>query len=405
MAVKLDLAQQILLKEAILMPKEQIKLAECNRRVLAETIIAGSNFPPFNRSPLDGYALIAGEVKSATADRPVKLKVVDNIPAGSTSNVVIEPGTAARIMTGAPVPAGATGVVRLEDTSVAGDTVAIFAGLGVDKNICHCGEEIRRSEQVISVGSVINFGSMGVLALLGYAKPWVYKKPRVFLLATGSEVIGVDDQLAPGLIRNSNSYMLAAQVEEAGAQPVFGGIARDSVAEILDKITAADDCDMVVTTGGASVGDYDLIGEVYKQLGINLLFERVGMKPGMPVLAGLKDGKLFIGLSGNPAAAVNAFEQLVRPLLLKMGGHSKLWRVKVQAVLTAAFGKSSGTVRFVWARCYSQPTGFVVEPLALQGNGMQKSVLIANALIIIPENSPPLDKGSEVEVMLLGELA
>jgi len=404
LAVKLEVAKDILLKAAAVMPKEQVELRACHKRVLAEKVIAATDFPPFDRSPLDGYALIAAEVSQATMDKPVKLKVVANIPAGTTSEVAIGPGTAARIMTGAPLPPGATGVVRLEDTAADGDEVAIFAGAGADKNICSQGEEIRRSEEVIKPGTVINFGAMGVLALLGYARPWVYKKPQVFFLATGSEVIDVESPLVPGHIRNSNSYMLAAQAQSAGAEPVLGGIAQDSISEIAAKIETATGYDLVVTTGGASVGDYDLIGAVYQKLGIEVLFERVGMKPGMPVVAGIKNGKLYIGLSGNPAAAANAFEQLVRPLLLKMGGNNFLERTKARAVLTAPFGKSSGTVRFVWARIKSQSEGLTAEPLSLQGNGMQKSALVANALIVIPENSPPLAVGSEVEVILLGEL-
>jgi molybdopterin molybdotransferase len=178
--------------------------------------------------------------------------------------------------------------------------------------------------------------------------------------------------------------MLAAQVREAGAEPVMFGIARDEVAVIAARVTEAAGCDLVVTTGGVSAGDYDLMAEVYRELGIEIMFERVGIKPGMPVLAGRKDGKLFIGLSGNPAAASVAFEQLVRPLLLKMGGRTGLKRPHAKAVLTAPFAKSSGAKRFVWARCRLVNGGLTVEPLPLQGNGMLKSAVTANALIVIP---------------------
>ncbi|MBP2645953.1 MAG: moeA [Firmicutes bacterium] len=405
MAIKLEVAREILINQAGPVVKEQIDLWECHQRVLAETVVAGTDFPPFDRSPLDGYALIAEEVFSATADRPVRLKVVDNIPAGSTPDKTIESGCAARIMTGAPLPDGATGVVRLEDTLTEEDEVVILAGVGVEKNICRCGEEIRTGETIVAAGSVINAGAMGVLALLGYARPWVYKKPRVFLLATGSEIVDVENPLTTlGHIRNSNSYMLAAQVREAGAEPVFGGRAKDQVSEIINKIQEADDCDVVVTTGGASVGDYDLIGKVYNTLGISVLFERVGMKPGMPVVAGVKKNKVYIGLSGNPAAAANAFEQLARPLLQKMGGQSQWSRPKTRAILSTAYIKSSGPVRFVWARLFSDRGKLFVQPLAHQGNGMQKSALWANSLIVIPEKSPPLEAGSEVEVLLLGPI-
>ncbi|HWQ61555.1 MAG TPA: molybdopterin molybdotransferase MoeA, partial [Negativicutes bacterium] len=343
-------------------------------------------------------------VEAAAAESPVLLTVVDDIPAGSLPRAEVRTGTAAKIMTGAPVPPGATGVVRRGDAREEDGRVAIFAGAGVAANICRRGEEIAAGEKVIAAGTVVNAGVMGLLALLGVARPRVFKRPRVALLATGSEVVPVDGPLAAGAIRNSNSFMLAAQVREAGAEPIMFGIARDEVATIAARLAAAAVCDLIVTTGGVSAGDYDLLAAVYKELGIAIMFDRVGIKPGMPVLAGHKDGKLYVGLSGNPAAASVAFEQLTRPLLLKMGGRSELHRPLVKAVLTAPFAKSSEATRFVWARCRPADGGLTVEPLPLQGNGMLKSAVTANALIAIPAGSPPLAAGSPVEVFLLADL-
>ncbi len=404
MALPLEMAREMLLGAARPMAAEEIDLADCWQRVLAAAVAADGDFPPFDRSPLDGYALKAAEVAAAAPDSPVVLTVIDDIPAGSVPRAEVRPGTAARIMTGAPVPPGATGVVRREDAREEVGRVAIFAGAGVAANICRRGEELAAGEQVIAAGTVANAGVMGLLALLGVARPRVFKRPRVALLATGSEVAPVDGPLAAGSIRNSNSYMLAAQVREAGAEPIMFGIARDEVAAIAARVAAAAVCDLVVTTGGVSAGDYDLLADVYKEMGITIMFERVGIKPGMPVLAGQKDGKLFIGLSGNPAAASVAFEQLVRPLLLKMGGRSELHRPMAKAVLTVPFAKSSGATRFVWARCRPGDGGLSVEPLPLQGNGMLKSAVTANALIAIPAGSPPLAAGSTVEVYLLADL-
>jgi molybdopterin molybdotransferase len=403
-AVPLEMAQEMLLACARTMAAEEVALADCWRRVLAEPVVADADFPPFDRSPLDGYALVAAEAEGATRQSPVLLMVVDDIPAGSVPHVDLRPGEAARIMTGAPVPAGATGVVRREDTSEEGGRVAIYDAGGAAGNICLRGEEIAVGEQVAAAGTVVNAGVMGLLALLGVARPLVFKRPQVALLATGSEVAPVDAPLAPGAIRNSNSYMLAAQVREAGAKPMLLGIARDEVAAIAARLREAAACDLVVTTGGVSAGDYDLLADVYRELDIEVMFERVGMKPGMPVLAGRKDGRLYIGLSGNPAAAAVAFEQLVRPLLLKMGGRGDLWRPRAEAVLTAPFAKSSGATRFVWARFRHADGGLTVEPLRLQGNGMLKSAATANALIVIPAGSPPLAAGSTVEVRLLADL-
>ncbi len=404
MAVSLDMAQDKLLKAVRALAAEEVALADCWRRVLADEVVADADFPPFDRSPLDGYALIAADVAEAVPERPVVLEVVDDIPAGSVPRVAVRPGTAAKIMTGAPVPEGATGVVRREDVREEEGRATVFAGAGVAANLCRRGEEIAAGEKVIAAGTVVNAGVMGLLALLGVSRPRVFKRPRVALLATGSEVTDIEAPLPPGAIRNSNSYMLAAQVRDAGAEPIMFGIARDEVAVITSRLSAAAACDLIVTTGGVSAGDYDLLADVYRELGINVMFERVGIKPGMPVLAGHKDGKLYVGLSGNPAAASVAFEQIVRPALLKMAGRSDWWRPRAKALLTAPFTKTSGATRFVWASCRPANGGLTVEPMPLQGNGMLKSAVTANAMIVIPAGSPPLAAGSTVEVCLLADL-
>lgn len=404
MAVSLDMAQDKLLKAVRALAAEEVALADCWRRVLADPVVADADFPPFDRSPLDGYALIAADVAEAAPERPVVLEVVDDIPAGSVPRVAVQPGTAAKIMTGAPVPEGATGVVRREDVREEEGRATVFAGAGAAGNLCRRGEEIAAGEKVIAAGTVVNAGVMGLLALLGVSRPRMFKRPRVALLATGSEVTDIEAPLPPGAIRNSNSYMLAAQVRDAGAEPIMFGIARDEVAVIISRLSAAAACDMIVTTGGVSAGDYDLLADVYREMGVSVLFERVGIKPGMPVLAGHKDGKLYVGLSGNPAAASVAFEQIVRPVLLKMGGRSEWWRPRAKALLTAPFTKTSGATRFVWASCRPANGGLTVEPLPLQGNGMLKSAVTANALIVIPAGSPPLAAGSTVEVCLLADL-
>ncbi|MBP2637145.1 MAG: moeA 1 [Firmicutes bacterium] len=403
MSVKLEIAQEILLNLVTVMPTERVALHECWRRILGETVISDMDFPPFDRSPLDGYALIAEEVGTATAESPVTLEQIDYIPAGGNPSKAINAGTASRIMTGAPIPQAATGVVRLEDCSVQGNQVHILDGRGAEKNICRRGEDLSQGEEVVKPGTIINAGVMGMLAVLGKSRPCVFCKPRVALIATGSEIVPVDFPLTPGKIRNSNSYMLSAQVAEAGGETVLVGNVSDNLDEIAHLLENASDCDVVITTGGASVGDYDLIGEVYKKLGITLLFDRVSIKPGMPVLAGTRDGKLYIGLSGNPAAAAISFEQLVRPVLMKMAGRKIWWRPRVKGILASPFKKKTGAKRFVWARCWQAGTDILVEPSGGQGNGMLKSAMAANSLIVIPENSPPLAVGTEVEIILLAD--
>ena len=401
MSIHLEDAQSALLNRVGVMPEEKIDLAEAWQRVSARAVVSYNDFPPFDRSPLDGYAVVADEVVNATADNPVTLCEVGNVPAGSVSEEPVRRGTACRIMTGAPMPQGATGVVRLEDTEVTSGRVQIFSGVGAKKNICFRGEEIVTGAEVLSPGELINMGAMGMLALVGDARPTVYARPRVAIISTGSELVSVEEELSPGKIRNSNSYMIAAQVRAAGGEPVICGATKDDVDEIIAKVNSCKPYDMCVTTGGASVGDHDLIEEVWRKIGVDVLFTRVSMKPGMPVVAGLRAGVPHIGLSGNPAAAAMAFEQLLRPVVLKMCGRKDLWRPRVRAKLSSDFCKKGGSIRFVWANFWQGSDGLLAEPLSLQGNGMLSSAITANAIIVVPPDSPPLAKGSEVEVMLL----
>jgi molybdopterin molybdotransferase len=401
MSIGLEEAQRMLLDLAQPMPAEEVQLAASCGRILARPLIATSDFPPFNRSPLDGYALLAVEVEDATPEQPVVLRQIANIPAGSITTEVVRSGTACRIMTGAPLPPGATGIVRLEDTCLLNGTVHILAGYGAAENICWRGEEIVAGEELVADGTKIGSGTMGMMAVFGEAAPLVYQRPQVALLATGSEIIPVEWPLAEGKIRNSNSYMLSAQTIAAGALPVLLDSAPDDREAIVAALRRAGQCAVVITTGGASVGDCDLIAVAFEQMGIDIMFDRVDMKPGMPVVVGIKGHQLYFGLSGNPAAASISFEQLVRPVLLKMGGRKSWYRPQVKARLAVPFAKSTGAKRFVWARWWQEDGQLLAAPCRTQGNGMLKSALTANGLIVIPGNSPPLPMGEEVAVLLL----
>jgi molybdopterin molybdotransferase len=399
--MELEEARRILLNIARPCPVEQIDLERCWNRILAEDVAADTDFPPFNRSPLDGYAVVSRDVAEATFDCPVVLEQIDYAPAGCVAQRTVVPGTAVRIMTGAPIPTGADGVVRLEDSECDGTRIKILAGTGVDKNICHKGEEIKLGETVLHQGSILNAGCMGILAMVGRSTPTVYKRPKVAILATGSEIIDVDQALVPGKIRNSNNFMLLSQIREAGGEPVVLGKVEDNLEAILDRLKHAPLCDIYITTGGASAGDYDLMPQVLKQLGIQTIFDRIAIKPGMPALAGLWKDSLLVALSGNPAAASVTFEVLIRPVIRKLGGYQNLWRTSISAVLQDKFNKPSTYRRFVWAQCYYDSRGWRVAPLYYQGNGMLKSMTMANALIDIPAHSPSLTPGAEVKVLLL----
>lgn len=403
MAIELETARQHLLDSVQCCDPERCKLVNCWDRILAEDIVADSDYPPFDRSLLDGYAVISMEVERATPKQPVVLEQIDYIPAGSIGRHAITQGQAVRIMTGAPIPAGASGIVRLEDTKCAGTQVAILAAVNPAKNISRRGDDFAQGEVLLRRGKRLNAGAMGLLAMFGQAEPLVYRRPRVGILSTGSEIIGIAQALAPGKIRNSNNFMLQAQVFEAGGEPILLGEIKDDTKLICDVLQAAPACDLYITTGGASVGDYDLMGQVFDRLGIKAMFNRVTMKPGMQVLAGIWGHSLLVGLSGNPAAASVSFEVLVQPVLRKIAGHDKLLRPMIKAVLKTDLRGTSTTRRFVWGRCNQGLSSWEATPLAYQRGGILKSLVSANALIVIAPGTPKLLAGSEVDVMLLRE--
>lgn len=380
----------------------RLPLEKCLDRILAEDIISDMDFPPFDRSPLDGYAFRLKDVQKASPQKPVLLKQIDYVPAGTWPTKKVEAGEATRIMTGAKIPEGADAVIRLEDTIMDGEYVEIkHYSEQMGKNICFQGEEIRSGEVVLVQGTCLKEGELSMLAMLGHVTLLVYEKPKVGILATGSELISAAEALSPGKIRDTNSYMLLAKVLLAGGEPILLGQVEDDIEAIAEKFYTNPGLSVYITTGGASIGDYDLMEKLFARLQIPMLFNRVAIKPGMPVLAGQWKDSLFIALSGNPAAGSVSFEVLVRPLLLKMTGVKKWHRPRVKVKLHGEIKKASDTRRFVWAHCSEKQGMLFAEPLHYQGNGMLRSMLKANVLLDIPEGSTALEDGVELEAILL----
>lgn len=400
MALVLEDALEILVNKIQVQGKNHIPLVECYQRVLAEDIVAEMDFPPFDRSPLDGYAVRKLDVQHASIALPVVLMQVDDVPAGSVSCKKLEAGQTIRIMTGAKIPDGADAVIRLEDIDVDQDRVSIFAPVDM-ANICRQGEEIREGEIVLQQGTVLGDGALGLLAMLGQERPLVYDQPKVAILATGTELIGVDQPLSPGKIRNSNNHMLMAKVKEAGCQPILLGQVCDDLELIEQKISGHSNIGMYITTGGASVGDYDLMERLFAKLNVSMLFTRLAMKPGMPVMAGYWGDTLLVALSGNPASANISFEVLLRPVLRKMAGVNGIERPKILTKLKKAFNKPSQSRRFIWAHCGFEAGTLCATPMGFQGNGMLAGMVSANALLDIPANSDCLQIGTEVEARML----
>jgi molybdopterin molybdotransferase len=387
---------------------EVAPLLDALGRVLADDIVADADIPPFRNSAMDGYAVRAADLPGARRTAPVRLRVVAEGPAGYAPRGTVTPGTAIRIMTGAPLPPGADTVVRFEDTGesdhinerrVAGPdpSVAIYVEQPAWVNVREAGEDIRCGALALRAGAVLHPPALGILAALGRLTVTVYGRPVVAILSTGDEVAHPDAPLLPGQIRDSNSYTLAALVLHYGGVPRLLGIARDSAADLTSALAAVSDADLVLTSGGVSVGDYDMVKDVLRAQGkINLW--QVRMKPGRPLAFGQLGGKPFLGLPGNPVAAYVSFEIFVRPLLLRLQGHQEWRKAVIRARLTEDVENQSGRQHYVRAVVTQGPAGPLVQPAHEQGAGVLTSVLHANGLLIVPEGVTRLTAGTLVDV-------
>ncbi|MHB8763546.1 MAG: molybdopterin molybdotransferase MoeA [Deferrisomatales bacterium] len=381
------------------LPFEKVSLLEARGRVLAEEIRAPRNLPPRDNSAMDGYAFLAASLAAG----PGRLRVVDAIAAGGAEGRALGPGEAAKIMTGAPVPPGADTVVPVEDTEADGEWVAVRAVPGRGANVRPAGEDVRAGEPVLPRGTRVRPAEVGMLASLGRSFVLVHQRPRVAILATGDEIVDLDAPTDGGKIYNSNSYGLAAQVAEAGGVPVVLGIGRDDPQGLLEMLERAAAADVVLTTGGVSMGDYDYVRPALAEAGVAVRFWKVAIKPGKPLVFGVRGRVPFFGLPGNPVSALVAFEEFVRPALLRLQGHRRLFRPVVQAVL----GDEAGEVRsrpgrtdFIRCRVERRGPGFRVVSVKKQGSGMLKTPVDANGLLVLPASVAGARPGEEVAVQL-----
>jgi molybdopterin molybdotransferase len=403
---------KILPRFSVLGP-EEVELFDALDRVLAEDIYSDIDVPPFANSAMDGYAVRSTDVAEASRERPICLRVTGNLAAGYTSTVSLGPGTALRIMTGAPLPTGSDAVVRFEDTSEAlgastwgqetgaQPTVDVFVGVAAQDNVRPAGEDMRRGELVLGRGTVIRPADIGVLATLGRARVRVIRRPRVAILATGDELVGIDEPLAPGKIRNSNEYSVAALVMRYGGVPVRLGIARDNIADLTAKINAglAQHVDLFITSAGVSVGDYDIVKDVLSHEG-QMHFWQVRMKPGKPLAFGEIGGVPLLGLPGNPVSTMVSFEQFARPALLKMEGKTRWIKPTVEATLEDDV-ENSGRRGYIRVVLRKEGGAWWAHVTGGQGSGVLTSMSKANGLAVIPEDVQLMKAGECVLVQVL----
>jgi molybdopterin molybdotransferase len=381
---------------------ERVPILEALDRVLAEDVYAGADIPPLANSSMDGYAVLATDTAGASREAPARLRVVGEIAAGYITETKVTPGTAIRIMTGAPIPPGADAVVKVEDTEPQGEEVTIFAEAPPGQYIRPAGEDVRRGELVLRRGTVVRPQEIGMLATLGHRDVLVTRRPRVAILATGDEVVEIDALLGPGKIRNGNSYSNAAQVVKHGGVPVLLGIARDNVEELTEKIRAGleQNVDLFLTSGGVSVGDFDIVRDVLAAEG-EISFWRVRMKPGKPLAFGKIGSVPVLGLPGNPVSVMVSFEMFVRPAMLKMLGVTGWERHTVEATLVDEVKHKDSRRHYLRVRVEKRGEQYRATLTGGQGSGILSSMIKANGLAIIPEEWTHVPAGAQVRVMLL----
>jgi molybdopterin molybdotransferase len=381
---------------------EKVSILAALGRVIGEDVIAGRAIPPKDNSTMDGYALRREDIRGASSGNPVRLDVVEEIPAGAAPTKAIGSGQAARIMTGAPIPKGADAVVRMEDTRTEGARVAVLAEAAQGQNIRCAGADVQQGERVISRGEIIRPEEVGMLAAVGRSFILVHQRPLVAVVATGDELAEIDEAPSEWKIVSSNSYTLAALVRECGAVPLQIDIARDCRADLNAQFRAALRADLIISSGGVSTGDYDLVKEIMREAGNRIHFWQVAMKPGRPLAFGALGSVPIVGLPGNPGSAMVCFEQFIRPAILKMLGHGNLFRMTIRARLGETIKKKVGFRQFIQAAISRDKDGYSVVATGPRP-GAVNSTVRANGLIILPEEVTVIEPGEMVTVQLLDD--
>ncbi len=402
LTVSVSEAQKIILDSVSPLNGESISLMEASNRTLYEDIVSDMMIPPEDDSAMDGYAIIADDTHGASRNNPVRLRIMGEIQAGgSIIGKRVSHGTAIRIMTGAQIPEGADSVIQFEETEEEADYVKIFSESVKDRN-CKCaGENIKKGDKVLQKGDRLRSADVGILASLNYDAVKVYRRPTVSIISTGDELAEIGEKLRVGQIRNVNAYTLFSEVKKYNALPRYLGIARDTMKNTKKKLLEALESDVVISTGGVSMGKYDFVKEIYSDLDIEILFEWINVKPGRPCTFGKKENKLVFGLPGYPVPTLTSFIQFVRPALLKLMGATKIDKPLVSAFLEEDVSTHSGGVNLLRGYFTIKNNEFYVSTTGSQKSSVLRSMSKANCLIVIPENSKEVKAGEKVAIQLI----
>ncbi len=400
--ISVEEALERILARIIALKEVHVPLSAAQGLVLAQDIIAHDDIPPFANSAMDGFALRSRDTHSQNGVLP-RLRVTGGVAAGYVADHAVEEGTAMRVMTGAPIPVGADSVIQIELTNYDGPEstwVEVLEEVAPHNNVRPAGEDMRKGQVIMRRGTEIGPWEIGVLATLGYARVPVIRRPRVAILGTGDEVIDIDEPLQPGKIRNSNSYLLEAAVRRVGAEPHRLGVAQDTVESLREKFREAATYDIILTSGGVSVGDFDLVKDIMTEQG-NINFWRINMRPGKPVAFGHIGEVPLLGLPGNPVSTAVTFELFGRPILRKMQGHTRLLKPQVPVVVEDGVGESVMRRHYVRAHVEWRDNHFVAYTTGNQGSNIMTSLLQANAFVIVPEGGATIPPGGTAQAMML----
>ncbi len=394
-----------LLQEIKPLPHERVFIKSALGRFLAEDVRSDTYKPPFDNSAMDGFALRHEDIESASEEKPASLTIIGEVSAGGEPPPRVEKGTAVRIFTGAPIPESADTVVPVEFTETKGNTVFINKPFKKGANIRLRGEDLKEGEVVLRKGHQIRGYEVGMLAFLNRATVLVHRKPKVGILSTGDELLEVGEaQTRNSQIRSSNHHMIYSLVESAGGDPVQLGIAPDDPQELLEILKTCHDYDIFITTGGVSMGDKDYVQYLVKEVGVDLRFHRLRIKPAKPVLFGTYgENKLFFGLPGNPVSCAVAFDLLLYPAIRTMLGAKEVFKTKAVARLVKGFSRRDARRReFARARVWFEGGALLCEPHPKQKSHMLTSLVESNAYMVLREGVGELKEGEQVEVILLG---
>lgn len=394
-------ARTRVLAAARFLGSESVPLLEALGRSLATEIKAREDVPPFVKATMDGYAVRAEDTRPPQGSSSVELEVVEDLPAGRIGRKPVGPGQAVRIMTGAPLPKGADAVVMVEQTQKAGGTVRVLRSVRSGDNIGQAGEDLKKGDTVLERGDVVGPAELGMLAALNRAAVRVTRRPRLAVIATGDEIVEPGERKGPGQIRNSNGYSLLALALRAGAEAAYLGIARDKRSSLVRKIRRAEDFDILVLSGGVSVGDHDLVKGQLESLGVRPVFWKVRIKPGKPVFFGVRGKQLVFGLPGNPTSAMVTFMLFVRPAIDRMLGRKDPGPRRAKAVLSEDIPLKPGRRQFL--RGVLEDAGPVLRVAAYsnQKSGVLRSMVQSRVLIEAPSDAAHLEKGREVDIFFI----